>query len=95
MASNLSASPEDISKPKRTPKKLTIEEKLKVLDVKKEGQFDTAIARHFGLCRQTIYDNRKAESSTMRTAKITFDLSAEIIISPHYKPLYGRCRYYG
>ena len=88
MASNHSSSFQHISKRKQKEHRyLTIAEKMEILDMKKEGESSSAIARHFGVSRTTILETMKVEDRIRKTADSTFNMSTKLLISPYYKPL--------
>ena len=87
MAFNCTASSDDVSKHKPKRKHLTVEEKMEVLNMMKEGKSHIAIARHFGVNTCTIGKIKKAEDRIRKTAAISYNVSAKKIISPHYNPL--------
>ena len=85
MASNHHASSEDISDTKRKHKRLTVAEKMRVLDMTKEGKSHAAIACHFGLCINTFNRIKKAGSRIRKTADITPNMSTKRAISLHHE----------
>ena len=87
MASKCLNASKDASKPKLKRRHLTIEKKMVVLNMAKEGKSYAIIARHFGLSNSAICRIVKAGNNIRKTAKITFNASAKMIISPCRKPL--------
>ena len=87
MASNCTASSDDVSKHKPKRKRLTVAEKMEVLNMMKEGKSQIVIARHFGVHPKTIYDIKKAGERIRTMADITFNMSAKRIFSDQNKPL--------
>ena len=80
-------STDGVAKPKRKQIFLTITEKMKVLEMRKEGQTSAAIARHFGVHKDTIQRINKAKERIRRTSDITFNTSAKRVVSSYYEPL--------
>ena len=66
---------------------MTITEKVKILDMTKEGQTFAAIARHFGVNESTIRYIKKEESSIRKTAAITLNKSAKRVVTSRNKTI--------
>ena len=68
---------------------ITVSEKVKVLDIAKEGKSDAAIARHYGVNECTICYIKKDEVNIREMAAITFNTTAKRIVTSHNKTVVG------
>ena len=82
MGSNHDATFEDVFKCKQKHKYLTIEEMLKVIHMLEKGQSCTAIARHFGVSRNTNTRIRKLEERVRMTGDFSFNISIYKLFLP-------------
>ncbi|XP_061637353.1 heterogeneous nuclear ribonucleoprotein U-like protein 1 isoform X5 [Phyllopteryx taeniolatus] len=73
------------SVPKRHRKMLTIQEKIKLLDILQEGWSYAAVARHFSLNESTIRYIKKDEKKIRTTASVSFNLSAKRVVTSQNK----------
>ncbi|XP_051934853.1 tigger transposable element-derived protein 1-like isoform X3 [Hippocampus zosterae] len=62
---------------KRHRKMLTIQEKIKLLDMLREGRSYASVARHYGLNESTVRCIRKEEKKIRYTASVSFNRSAK------------------
>ena len=79
-ASSKSSEPES----KRSKKTLTIVEKVKLLDMLKEGRTYAAVGRHFGLNESTVR-YIKDEKNIRSTAAVSFNKTAKRVVTSRNK----------
>lgn len=80
-ASSKSSEPES----KRSRKTLTIVEKVKLLDMLKEGRTYAAVGRHFGLNESTVRYIKKDEKNIRSTAAVSFNKTAKRVVTSRNK----------
>ena len=61
---------------------MTISEKVKLLDMLKEGKSFAAVARHYGVNESTVRYIKKDEANIRKTAAITVSTEAERVATP-------------
>ncbi|XP_066984695.1 tigger transposable element-derived protein 1-like [Macrobrachium rosenbergii] len=87
MAPKRAASSKAGTEPKRHRRMMTIAEKVKLLDMLKEGRKFMAVARHFGVNESTIRYIYKDEAKITKTAAITFNKSAKRVVTARNKTI--------
>ena len=70
------------SKPNRKRKIMTISEKVKVLDMLKEGRSFAALAHHYEVIESTVHYIKKDEANIRKTAAITMSTEAKCVATP-------------
>ena len=68
------------SKPKRKRKTMTISEKVKLLDILKEGRSFVVVARRYGVNESTVRYIKKDEANSRKTAVITVSTEAKRVL---------------
>ncbi|XP_066970065.1 tigger transposable element-derived protein 1-like [Macrobrachium rosenbergii] len=87
MAPKRAASSKAGTEPKRHRRMMTIAEKVKLLDMLKEGRKFAAVACHFGVNESTIRYIYKDEAKIRKTAAITFNKSAKRVVTARNKTI--------
>jgi hypothetical protein len=75
------------SETKRKRRMLTIVEKVKLLDMLKEGKNFANVARHYGLNESTVRYIFKEEKNIRETAAVSFSKTAKRAVTPRSKPI--------
>ena len=73
------------STPKRNRKMITISEKVKLLNMLKEGRSYTAVERHYGVNESTVHYIKKDKASIRKTAAINSSAKAKYVVTPRSK----------
>ncbi|XP_061433690.1 uncharacterized protein LOC133359240 isoform X4 [Lethenteron reissneri] len=73
------------SEPKRKRKMMTISEKVKLLDMLKQGRSYAVVARHYGVNESTVRYIKKDEADIRKTAAISFNKEAKRVVTPRNK----------
>ncbi|XP_045133328.1 tigger transposable element-derived protein 1-like [Portunus trituberculatus] len=63
-------------------KMMTISEKVKLLDMLKEGRSYVSVARHYGMNESTMWYIKKDKANIRKTASITFNKGAKCKVTP-------------
>jgi len=71
--------------PKRQRKVLTLQEKVKVLDMVREGRSFAAVGRHYGLNESTIRYIKKDEANIRSTVAVNYCQSAKRVVTARNK----------
>lgn len=79
-----SSKPSDV-KTKHRRKMLTIQEKVKLLDMIKEGKKIVEVARHYDLNESTVRSIRKDEKNIRATASVSFNKEAKRVVTSRNK----------
>ncbi|XP_066958779.1 tigger transposable element-derived protein 1-like [Macrobrachium rosenbergii] len=87
MAPKHAASSKAGTEPKCHQRMMMITEKMKLLDMLKEGRKFVAVACHFGMNESTIRYIYKDEAKTRKTAAITFNKSAKRVVTARNKTI--------
>lgn len=77
--------PED--RPKRKRKMLTIAEKVKLLDMLKEGRSYAAVGLHYGINESSVRYIKKEENNIRATAAISFNKNAKRVVTVRNKTI--------
>ena len=64
---------------------MTISEKVKLLDMLKEGRSYAAVTRHYGVNESTVPYVEKCKANIRKTAAITFNAKAKYVVTPSNK----------
>ncbi|XP_028658970.1 tigger transposable element-derived protein 1-like [Erpetoichthys calabaricus] len=75
------------AEPKRQRTMMTIAEKVKLLDMLKEGRTYAAVARQYGVNESTVRYIKKEEANIRKTATITFQKSAKRMVTARNKTI--------
>ena len=75
--------------PKRPRKMLTIAEKVKLLDMLKEGKSYAAVGRHYGINESSVRYIKKKENNIRTTAAISFNKDAKRVVTVRSKAIVG------
>lgn len=73
--------------PKRPRKMLTIAEKVKLLDMLKEGRSYAAVGRHYGINESSVRYIKKEENNIRTTAAISFNKDAKRVVTVRNKAI--------
>ena len=87
MAPKHALSPKAVTEPKWQRRMMTIAEKVKLLDMIKEGRTFAAVARHFGVNESTVRFIKKDEANIRKTAAITFNKTAKRVVTARNKTI--------
>ncbi|KAM9332718.1 tigger transposable element-derived protein 1-like [Pholidichthys leucotaenia] len=71
--------------PKRKRKMMTVEVKVKLLDMLNAGHTYASVARHYGLNESTVRYIKKDELKIRKTASITFSKDTKRVVTPRNK----------
>ena len=63
---------------------MTVNEKVKLLDMLKEGRSYASVARHYGVNESTVRYIKKDEVKICKTASISFNKEAKCVVIPRY-----------
>lgn len=72
---------------KRQRKMLTIAEKVKLLDMLKEGKSYAAVVRHYGINESSVRSIKKEENNIRTTAAISFNKDAKRVVTVRNKAI--------
>uniref|UniRef100_A0A3Q1B5X2 DDE-1 domain-containing protein n=1 Tax=Amphiprion ocellaris TaxID=80972 RepID=A0A3Q1B5X2_AMPOC len=72
---------EDYDAPKRKRKMLNIAEKVKLLDMLKEGRSYAAVGHHYGINESSVRSIKKEENNIRKTAAISFNKDAKRVVT--------------
>ncbi|CAI9717757.1 transposable element-derived 1-like [Octopus vulgaris] len=75
------------TEPKRKRRMMMIAEKVKLLDMLKEGKTFATVARHFSVNESTVRYIKRDEANIRKTAAITFDMSAKRVVMARNKTI--------
>uniref|UniRef100_UPI003590093E tigger transposable element-derived protein 1-like n=1 Tax=Myxine glutinosa TaxID=7769 RepID=UPI003590093E len=75
------------TEPKRQRKMLNIVEKVKLLDMLKEGRSFAAVGRHYGLNESTVRYIKKDEKNIRATAAVSFNQTAKRVVTSRNKAI--------
>ncbi|CAE1326199.1 unnamed protein product [Acanthosepion pharaonis] len=87
MAPKSAAASKAGTEPKCKRRRITIAEKMKLLDILKEGIIFAAVARHFSVNESTVRYIKKDEANIRKTAAITFNMSAKRLVTARNKTI--------
>ncbi|XP_060765555.1 tigger transposable element-derived protein 1-like [Neoarius graeffei] len=73
--------------PKRQRRMLTIAEKVKLLDMLKEGRSYAAVGRHYGINESSVRSIKKEENKIRTTAAISFNKDAKRVVTVRNKTI--------
>lgn len=73
--------------PKRPRKMLTFTEKVKLLDMLKEGKSYVAVGRHYGINESSVRYIKKEENNIRTTAAISFNKDAKRVVTVRNKAI--------
>ena len=73
--------------PKRPRKMLTIAEKVKLLDMLKEGKSYAVVGRHYGINESSVRYIKKEENNIRTTAAISFNKDTKRVVTVRNKAI--------
>uniref|UniRef100_A0A3B3QV94 HTH psq-type domain-containing protein n=1 Tax=Paramormyrops kingsleyae TaxID=1676925 RepID=A0A3B3QV94_9TELE len=79
--------PSGSSEPKHQRKNLTIQEKVKLLDMLWEGKRYADVARHYGLNESTVRYIKKDEKNIRATTSLSFSQTGKRVATPQNKAI--------
>ncbi|XP_068617067.1 tigger transposable element-derived protein 1-like [Brachionichthys hirsutus] len=81
------ASSPSAAAPKRRRKMLTIDEKIRLLDMLKEGKSNAAVGRHYDLNESSVRSIKREERKIRATADITVSKTVKRVLTPRFKAI--------